>query len=292
MKRSKASMLTFATFSMASACFGQPKEPCFAFLLKGDLIVVCQGRTTRITHRGDIEHFAVSDESSSLAYTTSRIIRRDAVSATAVYTATVVNLKTAETKQVIGVTGVVSSCGGILTNQVGQLPGTQDIVTGQEVSFAPYVRFRCSTDHRVVAGITRGAGGRIPMSDLYEGLPPSRRIAAAEDVYVHYFNVSPDGSRIAWFNDGRPLCVLSGDGPAQCVDHSTLSDPVSVNNGGEVLIAAGTGQGCDNDECLGIGYWKAGLPSIVFLEPIGRNPQWLSAGSAALLEKWPGQRGR
>jgi hypothetical protein len=64
-----------------------------------------------------------------------------------------------------------------------------------------------------------------------------------------------------------------------------MSDPVSVNNSGEVLVATGTGQGCvyktsadfspapngdlGDDECLGIGYWKAGIKSIVIIKSIG-----------------------
>jgi hypothetical protein len=165
-------------------------------------------------------------------------------------------------------------------------------VTGEEVRLEPYVLFRCSADRRVVAGITGDGNKKNLRSDLYEGIPPSTRLAAAADVYSSYFNVSPDGSQVAWFNDIRPLCVLSLPGQAQCEDHSTMSDPVSVNNSGEVLAAAGTGEGCGNDECLGIGYWKAGLKAIVFLEPIGRNPQWIDSTTADLLQKWSTKRPR
>jgi hypothetical protein len=159
----------------------------------------------------------------------------------------------------------------------------------------------------VVAGITSDGDKKSDRTDLYEGVPPSTRIAAAEDVHVHYFNVSPDGSRIAWFNDVRPLCVLSTPGQVQCADSSAKSDPVSVNNSGEVIAATGTGQGCfyrtpsnfspprsgerDNDECLGIGYWKGGLKSIVIIQSIGRNPQWISPQSAKLLSDWSRKAG-
>jgi hypothetical protein len=93
----------------------------------------------------------------------------------------------------------------------------------------------------------------------------------------------------------------------QCTEHASITDPVSINNSGEVLVATGTGRGCvykssydfaaaphgglANDECLGIGYWKPGLKAIVFLRPIGRNPQWLSAETAALLLAWRARTG-
>jgi hypothetical protein len=137
--------------------------------------------------------------------------------------------------------------------------------------------------------------------DLYEGVPPTRKIASNGDFNREY-NISPDGSKIAYFTDVRPLCVLTRAGPARCVDHATVTDIVSVNDSGEVLVAAGTGQRCvysafydfspapagqhGDEECLGIGYWKPGLKSVVILQPIGRNPQWLSPATAALMRSW------
>jgi len=307
MNLSKPEVLLIAAVSMASTCLAQPKEPCFAFLLKGDVTAICEGKTTQITHRGDIENFAVSDASSALAYITSRITKNDGISAVAEYTATVVNLEAEDTKRVEDVEGVVSTCGGILPNHVGPRTSTRDLVTGEDLKMGPYVRFRCSADRRVVAGVTSDGAKKSDRSDLYEGVPPSTRIAAAEDVYIHYFNVSPDGSKVAWFNDERPLCVLSAPGQVQCVNHSATSDPVSINNSGEVLAATGTRQGCfyktpynfspprrgerANDECSGIGYWKAGLKSIVIIQSIGRNPQWISPQSAKLLNDWSRKAG-
>jgi hypothetical protein len=275
-----------AVIFLASACLGQPKEPCFAFLLHGDITAVCQGKSTQITHRGDIQNFAVSDELASLAYIAGKVA-----------TATVINLKTGSSKRVESTDGVVSTCGGILPIPLGATSSTRDLVTGADLTFAPYSRFRCSSDRRVVAGITQ--------HDLYAGVPPATKLAASGDVHDLYFNVSPDGTKFAWFNDVRPLCVASPPDKAQCVEHETMSDPVSVNDAGELLAAAGTGRGCDyktaynfspaklptggDDECLGIGYWKAGLPAIVFLQNIGRNPQWLRPETANLLVAWPRQ---
>lgn len=270
---------------LSSACLAQPKDPCFAYLVRGDITVVCQGKTTQVTRRGNIQNFAVSDELASLAYITGEA------------TATVVDLKSGASKRVERVDAVVSTCGGILPIPVGGSNRMQDVVTGQEVSFASYRRFRCSSDRKTVAGIA----GR----ELSEGEPPATRIADRTEVHDLYFNVSPDGSHVAYFNDVKPLCVFAGSGPAQCVEHETMSDAVSVNDAGEVLAASGTGKGCvyksawnftpakppdsGDDECLGIGYWKAGLPALVFLADLGRNPQWLRPETAKVLIDGPRQ---
>ncbi len=272
-----------ALLTIAVGCCAQPAAPCYAFLLKGDISTVCQGKAAVITHRGDVASFAVSDEQATLAYVTGKSAA-----------ATVVNLKTGASKRFENVDGVVSSCGSIQPIPLASTATTRDLITGGELSFAPYSRFRCSADRRVVAGITQ--------HDLYLGVPPAAKMAAAGDVDDLYFNVSPDGSKVAWFNSVRPLCVAAPPAKAQCVDHETMSDPVSVNDAGELLAAAGTGKGCDyktaynfsparqanggDDECLGIGYWKPGIPAIVFLQEIGRNPQWLKPETAKLLADW------
>jgi hypothetical protein len=181
MSPSEPQFLIIAIVIAAGACYGQPKGPCFAFLLNGDVTTVCRGRTKQITHRGDIENFAVSDELSSLAYVASR---HDATKTQVGYTTTVVNLKTKQSKQVEDAERVVSTCGGILPNQIGPDTSTRDVVTGEVVRFPPCVRFRCSSDRRVVAGITHSGDSKDQMSDLYEGVLASTRIAAAGDVYA------------------------------------------------------------------------------------------------------------
>jgi len=291
--------LIAAFLTVNGVCFGQPNEPCFAFLLKGDITTVCHRKTIRITHRGDIEGFAVSDDLLGLAYVTSRVTKRDPTTTFRAATTTIVSLKTGDVKRVEDVGRIVSTCGGILPNEIGARTNTRELLFGEDVHLAPYVRFRCSSDRRVVAGIIKDGNSQQQMSSLYEGVPPSTKVAAAGD--FRDFNISPDGSKIAWFNDVRPLCVYSGPSSTQCVDHATITDPPSVNNSGEVLVAAGTGRGCvyttsynfrparfgpGDDECLGIGYWKPGLKSIVFMESVGRNPQWLARGTAELLAKW------
>lgn len=271
----------FLVIAASGVCFAQPKDPCYVFLLKADISAVCQGKTTQITHRGDVQNFALSDQ--SLAFITG-----------GEGAAIVVNLKTGTRKRIEGADGLVSTCGGILPIPVGTSPSMREIVTGAELAFAPYSRFRCSADKRTIVGMTR--------KELYTGVPPATKIAGPGEFDDLYFNISPDGSKIAYFNSVKPLCVVSGSGAPKCVEHETMADPVSVNDAGETLTAAGTGKGCDyktsfnftpaknstagDDECLGIGYWKPGMEAIVFLQEIGRNPQWIKPETARLLAAW------
>jgi len=285
---SRSSRAVSLFLTLAAAAFAQPKDPCLAYLLRADVAVLCENKTTQITHLRKIESFAVSEERSSLAFST-------ATGAARAYTTTVIDLKAGTSKRLDGIDAVVSTCGGILPNQNVPRTSTRDVVTGENLVFAPYIRFRCSTDRRVVAGIQDDRSG------LYQGLPPVK-VAPFEDVDADYFGVSPDGSKTAYYNDVRPLCVLSRPGTKQCVEHNTMSDPVSVNDAGEVLVANGTGRGCNyrtsydfspasdpkggDDECLGVGYWKPGLKAILFVAPLGRNPQWISPRMAAALIQW------
>jgi hypothetical protein len=272
--------------AFAAAALAQPKDPCFAFLLKGDITAVCEGKTTQITHRGDVQNFAVSDDIATMAYISG-----------GAGVATVVNLKTATTKKVPGADEVVATCGGILPIPVGASATIHDVVTGAELTYPPYLRFRCSADRKTVVGITQ--------HQLYLGVPPATKVAAGSEVHDLYFNISPSGAKVAYFNDVKPLCLFSGTGPAQCVEHETMSDVISVNDSGELLAASGTGKGCvyksaynftpakppdsGDDECLGIGYWKPGMSAIVFLVDVGRNPQWLRPETARLLVQWSSQ---
>jgi len=291
-----------ALLTLAGTTFAQPKEPCLAYLLRADVTVLCANKTTQITHLHNIESFAVSEARMSFAFANSKATGRTQAGATLAYATTVIDLKTGNSKKVEGIDAVVSTCGGILPNQNAPRTSTRDVVTGEDLMLSPYVRFRCSADRRVVVGITKDGSAKDQWSDLYEGLPPSVKIAPFADVDSYYFGVSSDGSKVAYYNDVRPLCVVSRPGTTQCVEHSTISDPVSVNDAGEVLVATGTGRGCDyrtsydfspaksptgvDDECLGVGYWKPGRKAIAFLVPLGRNPQWISPAIAASLIQW------
>jgi hypothetical protein len=299
--QSRIIVLLSAVFCLARGCFGQAPNTCFAFLLNGDVAVNCGGQMKQVTHRGDLEGFAVSDEHGSLAYTTSRTVARTVSTESVVSTTVLIDLKTGGSRRVEGVSDIVSSCGGLFpldTLRTGAV--AHDLITGEELVFQPYVRFRCSYDKRTVVGVSKALGG-----DLYGGLPPITRIASAGSFNVRGFAVSSDGSKIVYRSDRGSICLFSAPGVAQCAEkQGTIADSPSVNDSGEVLIAAGTGRECfysspysfspaqfpgakdeNRDECLGIAYWRQGVKSLQIIEPVGRHPQWVSPETADSLRK-------
>lgn len=290
-------------FPLGEHCFGQSR-PCFAFLLGGDVTVACDGRATKITNLGNVESFAITEEQSSLGYTTSRLTGRSESTTVYAYTATVVDLNTGKSRMIDGVRGVVNTCGGLFSiHHVGDLlSSTRELVSGAELEFRLYDWFRCSSDRKTVVGSTRETG-----ADLLEGLRTGAKIAAAGDFSVYDFNVSPSGAKVAYINQLGAVCVLSPSSlMAECsATGGTLLDNPSVNDSGGVLIAAGTSRECfyrtstnfstkafpgaanmNRDECLGIGYWRSGLKSIEIIQPIGCVPQWINRPMAALLDKF------
>lgn len=302
MNHLKITMASILTVSVAADCFGQPRNFCFAFLLRGDVTVACDGSTSQITHQADIESFAVSDEEASFAHTTSRTVKRTGAVESAVSTTTLVDLRTHTSRRFEGVAGIVGTCGGLFPADGTKMRFTaRDLVTGAEIAIQPYVRFRCSSDRATVIGTTAdGANG------LYEGLPPAVKIAEPDTFNIHGFGISPDGSKITYRDDHDRLCVVSAPGQMHCIEkQGTLADIPTVDNRGEALVAAGTGQECfydgsykfspqrfpgatdeNRDECLGIGYWKPGLRSVQIIVPLGRSPQWISPVTAEMLRMW------
>lgn len=292
--------------STASYGFAQSQKPCLAFLRKGDIVAECGGTLVQVTRRGGIDEFAVSNEQPSLAFVTSRVTSRTTDTAEVVVTATVVDLKTGRARPIVGQPGqtaVVGTCGGLfwITNPTREHSDTRDLATRDEIAAAPYTWFRCSSDRKTMAGALERSGG-----GLYEGIPPQVKVSLAGSFSPYTFNLSPDGSKIAYFTDTQPLCLFSAPGPAECaVGLATIPDTPSVNNSGEVLVAVDTLEGCfyktasdyapdprgANGPCLGIGYWKPGLKSINVIEPLGRNPQWISPTTAALLRNWGARLG-
>ncbi len=296
--------LSVSIMAFAGYCYAQPKDLCFAFLSKADVVVQCKGQTTQVTRRGDIESFAIYSDPPTLAYSVSRTTSRTATTAWTESMSTVIDLKSSETRFVENAGDLLNTCGGIfpIGRTRGVYSNVQDLVTGHPLNVQPYLRFRCSADRKTVVGTSKDQGG-----DLYQGAPPQLRIAAAERFDVFQFDVSPSGSQTSYWTGDKPLCLFASPGPARCLkDHGTLADVPSVNDSGEVLVASGTGAACayetsynfspasasrSNDECLGIGYWKLGLESVVIVAPIGRSPQWISPSTATLLRAWSNRTG-
>jgi len=221
--------------------------------------------------------------------------------ADAIYTTVIIDLKSGNAKSVFGANTVISTCGSIFwaSDERREHSGTRDLSTGDEVAVPPYNWFRCSSDRKIVVGIVKGDA-----DDLYEGTPPQIRVTLAGARHGYTFNLSADGSKVAYASDSSPLCVFSS-GSTQCASEDAIDafgDVPSVNDAGDVLVATHTQQECfykspsnfsatrtrgaGRDACLGIGYWRPGLKSIEIVEPIGRNPQWINPATAALLRDW------
>lgn len=276
--------------------FGQAPRPCLAFILRGDVVVACDKQRTQITHRGDIEAFAISDDRLALAYTASRVLERTATVKTSAQNITIVDLRSHSSNLTQGAGRIVSSCGGILL--VNALSGdtmVRDLLAGDNLAFRPYQRFRCSADRKTIVGIANVRDG-----DLVMGLPPTVKLKQVGDFEPNNFNISPNGSKVVFLN--KQLCV-SSSGTSLCSNTpQNLSGAPSVNDEGEVLVSVGTNQECfyktphnfspsrfpgatdeSRDQCLAIGHWKPGTARIEIIEPLGRDPQWIRSATAELL---------
>jgi len=284
---------------LTAGCFAQTPKPCFAFLLRGDVTVSCGGTISQITRRQDIESFAVSNEQSKFAYETSRITRRTANVDIGEET-TLIDLRTGHILSLKDVHGVVSTCGGLFPMSVRPpLLTPRDVISGEVLTaLQPYVRFRCSADRKMAVGIPKQDA-----STLYAGIPPTTKIAPTKGFNPIAYAISPDGSKIAYMYSYDRLCLYSSPGPARCIDKQGDLGGPSVNDAGEVLVAVGTGKGCfyasgsnfspkpfpgahDEDECIAIGYWRPADQSVKTIEPVGCDPQWITARTAELLRRW------
>ena len=151
-----------ASVLMACCCahlgVAQPENLCYAFLRSADLHVACGKGSGQITHRRDIERFAVSEEQAYLAFLTSQITKRTATLAEAVYTTTLVDLRSGRLSQTAGQAfgdnTLVGTCGGIFraADPRNEHSGSTDLITGAQIDMSPYRWFVCSSDLRVVFG--------------------------------------------------------------------------------------------------------------------------------------------
>jgi hypothetical protein len=256
------------------------------------LHVTCGKDSGQITYRRNIDRFAVSEERSYLAFLTSQITKRTATSADAVYTTTLVDLRSGRLSQTAGQAfgdnTLVGTCGGIFraaADPRNEHSGSTDLITGAQIDMSPYRWFVCSSDLRVVFGNLGARGGE---GNLYEGRPPVLKVPALGKYDFYTYNISPDGSKIVYETGSRPLCVLSSPGPPECAPEALGEDfELSVNNDGEVLI-----EERDLDGHIGIDYWRTGLNSLEVIESYGGAPQWISPGTAELLLKWSAQQDR
>jgi len=243
----------------------------------------------------------VGGEHSTLGYITSKVTKRAGPSAVAISTTTLVDLRSGMTRRLVGDNFLVSTGGRLFWGCDAQRKhsGTRDLITGEELAVPAYPWFRCSSDRKVMVGTSDERG-----SDLYEGITSRTKIASAGRFSHGTFSVSPNGSQVAYFADGSPLCVVAPPAAPQCAAESAaLPNAPSVDDSGQVLFATSTPQECfyksssnfspqrlagpaNTDVCLAVGYWRPGLKSVELVAPLGRNPQWISPATAEMLRSW------
>jgi hypothetical protein len=297
------------------------QAPCYAFLkgdafIDSDLYVTCKGKTERITNGGDICDFAVAGDGSALALLRHRGIEKGVdVDGNPVDVARkeiqIVSLEPAFQRRWSardeGNAELVSSCGTVLAvshaiwgpyGGFKQIHTTRDVLSGKPLSFAPYLTFRCSSDHRAIVGQI-STDRRL----LNSGFPPQRTIIEApKSSIVALYDISPDGQYVAYVTDA--LCVDKNGKNLGCVSGwGTYPQKISVSDSGGVLFDGGTGERCyfdtagnsspnslpgyaDMEECMGISYWRPGDKGPRVLEIPGRNPQWITLRAAAALRAW------
>ena len=189
----------------------QPEKPCYAFLRSQDLHVTCGKDSGQITYRRNIDRFAVSEERSYLAFLTSQITKRTATSADAVYTTTLVDLRSGRLSQTAGQAfgdnTLVGTCGGIF-RAADPETSTLALLTSLRV-----LRSICRHIGGLSAALTSGSYSATS-GHLYEGRPPVLKVPALGKYDFYTYNISPDGSKIVYETGSRPLCVFVLPRPA------------------------------------------------------------------------------
>lgn len=282
-------ILLILLLSSGRYCPGPATSRCYTFVRNGDLQLSCSSMVSTLTHTENLTDFAIDNERRQLIYGNNNRGR---------YADIVVELESGKSRELPDQGEVFASCGQILSS-VYPNAASQELVknplTGERISYDPYVQFRCSSDRKVVLGLLEN--GR----SLHEGSPPRRTLVSSALPDIR-FDISPSGSYIAYFSDYK-LCVEQHGARPDCVRANLLGSGLSVNNQGEVLFSAGTGRECffkdghhfsskrmpgyeHPEECVGIGYWRPGLLSIQILEPVGEAPQWIQPDLGRLLLRW------
>jgi hypothetical protein len=288
----------------ATAPDGVGKTLCYAFLREGDVWTACNGKRQKVQLKaaGTVMHYAVSSNGANLALLLDRskpdqrgIVVKNLVVAS-LRSPAEVPVKSTEWQF------VRATCGTILGYSPGSWLAT-DIFTGKAVEYPPDRAFRCDAWRNVVVGWN---DVHIMSTELLLRVHamPDRTIAAFVNGGMD-FDVSENGAYAAYYSTrgGNPsqLCVLKIHGGAEaCVaeghDEAGL-DGMSLSNTGGVLYAGHTGESCyykdmqhfgtkllpgytGQDSCLGIYYWRSGMPKTAPVEEIGRYPQWIPRRAA------------
>jgi hypothetical protein len=288
----------------AAVSANSAKTLCYAFLEDGDVWTACNGRREKLQLKaaGTVMHYAVSSNGANLALLLDEskpdqrgIVVKDLVVAS-LGSLTESPAKSTEWQF------IRATCGTILGYSPGNWTAT-DIFNGKSVGYPPDRAFRCDTS----GGVRMGWNDVHIMSTellLQVHGKPDKKIGAFVNGGMD-FDVSENGAYAAYYSRNEPkprqLCLVKIHGGADaCVaeghDEAGL-DGMSLSDAGGVLYAGHTGESCyykdmqhfgtkllpgytGEDTCLGIYYWRAGMPDTALVEEVGRYPQWISPRTA------------
>lgn len=280
------------------------KTLCYAFLREGDVWTACNGRPAKVQLKaaGTVMHYAVSSNGANLALLldVSKPDERGIVGKNLVM-ASLGSLSESPAKSTEW-QFIRATCGTILGYNAGNWSAT-DIFNGKTIEYPPDRAFRCDASRSVVMGWN---DVHIMSTELLLRVRgrADEKIAASVNGGMD-FDVSENGAYAAYYSAKAPkpsqLCVVKIHGGVDaCVaeghDEAGL-DGMSLSNTGGVLYAGHTGESCyykdmqhfgtkslpgytGQDSCLGIYYWRTGMPKTTLVEEIGRYPQWISARTA------------
>lgn len=289
-------------------------EPlCYGFLRDGDVFLACNSRTEQITRFGDVEDFAVAYQKPILALIRHRAKAQgraldnghEFISHSALQVIPLNGGPPGRMSPLQTPTVLQPSCGTVLSvmwepsigNRLGR---AYDVLTGQRVEFDPYKNFRCSSDRKVVVG-WENPDHMI----LKVGTSAERTLYAAAE-YELIYDVSPNGEYIVYntieHHKGK-LCLIRSGEETRCIEKG-CGMSLSVSDSGAVLIGTVAVQGCyfkdsnhfsptprpgytdETDGCPAVDYWNPRDKSSSLVEPLGRNPQWITPDAAAALRAW------
>ncbi len=292
------------TFGEAAMPASAGKNLCYAFLRDGNVWTSCNGRREKVQLKADgmVMHYAVSTNGANfvLLLDVSKPDQRGIVVKDLVE-ASLRSLSESPAKATEW-QFVRASCGTILGYSPGNWTAT-DIFNGKPLEHPPDRAFRCDAARNVVMGWN---DVHITATELLLQVhgKPDKKIAAAVNGGMD-FDVSENGAFAAYYTakDTKPsqLCVAKiRSGATSCVaeEHDEAGlDGMSLSDVGGVLYAGHTNESCyykdmqhfgtkllpgytGQDSCLGVYYWRAGMPKTALVEEIGRYPQWISPRAA------------
>jgi hypothetical protein len=287
--------------------------PCYAFMQRGDLWTVCEGKRVQLRLPFRTRGFTVSPDGSHIAYFLEPG-RKDGLRERIVVVSLAPGFKTTITATGNTTQSLSSTCGTLLEFQTvpdksSGGPGLRwsgsatDLITEKPIEYPANELFRCSSDRRVLA-LWRNAPGN-PQSPPQAGPPLGGILTTVRDgKEVARFTsidppvqVSPSGQFVLFtqnsWKDGAgmrsKLCVTKIQGETSCLtDFVRYGLEYPLSDAGEVLYLIELDKSCGQKEvCYGIAYWHPGLPKgEIIVNDDSFDPQWITPQIAARLHEW------